>query len=133
MNVIAFGFVIVALIFVFLFAANPVDAGIVVHACIFAAAAIATAFALIWRISEVYPATPSGPDDIIYNDVIVRYGLMAHATRALALIATGCGAYRADADLPLPGQWDLRIVVKRRDGPPYLIERRLWLAPSADG
>jgi nitrogen fixation protein FixH len=64
---------------------------------------------------------------------LARHPVDEHGDRALALVAAGDGIYRADADLPAHGQWDLRVTVTRRDGPPYLIERRLWLAPPADG
>jgi nitrogen fixation protein FixH len=45
----------------------------------------------------------------------------------LAFVWAGDGVYRADVVLPEPGQWDARIEVARRGGPPYLIEQRLWL------
>jgi cytochrome c oxidase cbb3-type subunit I len=77
MTAIPFGLVIVSVIVAFLFAANAADAGMVVHAYIFAAAAIATAFGLVWRNDTARPATPAGPDDVVYNDLIVRYGLVA--------------------------------------------------------
>jgi hypothetical protein len=96
MTVIPFALVIVAVIVAFLLAANGTDAGIVVHAYIFAAAAVATAFALIWRNGEARVAVPaetaagtgsrvgSGSGEVVYNDLVVRYGLIASALAGLA-------------------------------------------------
>jgi cytochrome c oxidase cbb3-type subunit 1 len=95
MTVIPFGFVIIAVIFAFLIAANAADAGIAVHAYIFAAAAVATAFALIWRNSEArVPAeTGAGPGrgggDVVYNDLVVRYGLIASVFWGIVGFAVG--------------------------------------------
>jgi nitrogen fixation protein FixH len=64
---------------------------------------------------------------------VARRPVDEHADRALVLVGYGDGAYRADSDLPAHGQWDLRVEVARRDGPPFLIEQRLWLPPQNHG
>ena len=64
---------------------------------------------------------------------VARRPVDEHADRALVLVGSGDGAYRADSDLPAHGQWDLRVEVARRDGPPFLIEQRLWLPPNNQG
>ena len=78
MTVIPFGLIIVAVLVAFGIAANAADAGIAVHAYLFAAAAIAAAFALIRRNSEQREAVPAtGADAVDYNNDVVRAGLIA--------------------------------------------------------
>ena len=36
------------------------------------------------------------------------------------------GGFAATVDMPLPGQWDVRIEIARAGAEPYLIEARLW-------
>ena len=64
---------------------------------------------------------------------VARRPVDEHADRALELVGAGDGVYRAASDLPARGQWELRVEVARRDGPPFLIEQRLWLAPEESG
>lgn len=58
---------------------------------------------------------------------VARRPVDAAADRPLVFEWVGDGVYRAGSELPAHGQWDARISVTRRDGPPYLIEQRLWL------
>ena len=111
MTVIPFGLVIVSVIVAFLIAANAADAGIVVHAYLFAAAAIAAASALISRNSAARPATAAGPDEVVYNDAIVRYGLVATVFWGVVGFLVGLvialqllwPALNFDTDRPPPG------------------------------
>jgi cytochrome c oxidase cbb3-type subunit 1 len=78
MTAIPFGLVIVAVALAFIVAANATDPGIVVHAYIFAAAAMAAAFVLIWRGSERRVAVPGGVGgEVEYNNAVVRAGVIA--------------------------------------------------------
>jgi nitrogen fixation protein FixH len=38
--------------------------------------------------------------------------------------ARGAGAYQVDAKVPLPGQWDIRIVAEQSGRPPYILKQR---------
>ncbi len=58
---------------------------------------------------------------------VARRPVDEHADRPLKMVWQGDGLYRAAAELPERGQWDVRLEVARRDGPPFLIEQRLWL------
>lgn len=47
--------------------------------------------------------------------------------RAVVLQQVGAGRYDAQVELPLRGQWDLRLVAKARDGVTYRSAERVWL------
>lgn len=67
------------------------------------------------------------PLDGLDVSAVARHPVDENADRTLALFGRGGGVYRADVELPAHGQWDLRVEVARRDGPPFLIVQRLWL------
>ena len=63
---------------------------------------------------------------------IARRPVDEQGDQVLDLTAAGGGVYRAGGDLPVPGQWDVRISVARPDGPPFLIRQRIRV-PEAEG
>ena len=49
------------------------------------------------------------------------------ADRPVVLTSQGPGRYATDVDLPLAGQWDLRLRATSPDGKTFILEDRLWL------
>jgi len=47
--------------------------------------------------------------------------------QAFTLNIVGAGEYGAAIDLPLAGNWDLRVVARRDEAEQYIVERRVWV------
>ncbi|MFQ5774363.1 MAG: FixH family protein [Kiloniellaceae bacterium] len=97
--------------------------------------------ALGWRADLSVRATGAGRDrlEVAFTDrrgapieslaVTVRLRRPTHEgfDRDVALARAGPGRYAADLELPLRGQWDVRLSARSRYGKRFEFEDRIWL------
>lgn len=57
----------------------------------------------------------------------IRRPTTADFDQAVTLTPSGAGAYEAELELPLRGQWDVHAVGEALDGRRFEIEDRIWL------
>ena len=79
------------------------------------------------RLSVVFTDRADAPIDGLVIVGQLRRPSREGADRAVALTRQGPGRYGADVDLPLLGQWDLRLRADSPDGKTFILEDRLWL------
>ncbi len=65
-------------------------------------------------------------DDLRISGQILRPTHAGH-DQEVVLARSGPGTYAAALDLPLRGQWNVRLVAEARGGKRFEMERRIWL------